>query len=256
MSHPIQFSGGFRYIDEGQGEVLVLLHGLFGPLANYVHTVDYFSNQYRTIVPILPVLDMPLQAANIEGLVAYLEDLTYHLGIEYFTLVGNSLGGHVSINYTLKHPEQVTALVLTGSSGLFERTTMGERIPRRGDYDYIRSKAQKTFYNPELATKDIVDEVYDIVNNREKAIRVLSMAKSAFRNNVSENIRSIQVPVLLIWGENDCITPPEIAEEFHKLIPHSQLNWIHQCGHAAMMEHPAAFNELLEEFLRSLRQTA
>jgi pimeloyl-ACP methyl ester carboxylesterase len=59
----------------------------------------------------------------------------------------------------------------------------------------------------------------------------------------------------LIWGKNDNITPADVAEEFHKLIPHSELRWIDACGHIPMMEQPEAFNKLLEGFLRSLKQT-
>lgn len=256
MSTSILHTGSFKFIDEGEGEVLILLHGLFCNLANFQHTVDYFSDRYRVIVPFFPLLEMPLNATNIEGLVAYLEALTEELGIGKFTIVGNSLGGHVGIEYTLKHAHKVEALVLTGSSGLFEKDRDSQGIPKRGDYEYIRTKTQSTFFDPALATKDLVDEVFEIVNNRQKAIRVLSMAKSAVRNNLSEQLKSLAVSVMLIWGENDCITPPSIAKEFQRLIPQSQLAWINECGHAAMMERPNIFNELLEGFLRSIKQTA
>lgn len=246
----------FNYIDQGQGEVLILLHGLFSKLANFQHTIEYFSDDYRVIVPFFPVLEMSLDAANIDGLVSYLEALTEHLELDAFTIVGNSLGGHVGIEYTLRHSDKVEALVLTGSSGLFEKDRPSQEVPKRGDYEYIRAKTQMTFYNPELATKDLVDEVYDIVNDRQKAMRVLYVAKSAVRNNLAHQLQNLSVPVLLIWGENDCITPPSIAKEFKRLIPQSQLTWINQCGHAAMMEHPSVFNELLDGFLRSIKQIA
>lgn len=249
-------SDKFNYIDKGHGEVLILLHGLFCNLANFQHTIEYFSTQYRVIVPFFPVLEMPLDTTNIDGLVLYLEALTEELDLSTFTIVGNSLGGHVGIEYTLKHPNRVDALVLTGSSGLFDKDRPQQEVPKRGDYEYIRTKTQMTFYNPALATKDLVDEVYDIVNDRHKAMRVLYMAKSAVRNNLSDQLQKLCVPVFLIWGENDCITPPSIAEEFKRLIPHSQLAWINECGHAAMMEHPSLFNELLDGFLRSIKQIA
>lgn len=256
MSNSILHTESFRFIDRGEGEILILLHGLFCNLANFQHTIDYFSDRYRVIVPFFPLLEMPLNSTNISGLVTYLENLTAYLEADSFTIVGNSLGGHVGIEYTLKHADKVNALVLTGSSGLFEKDREAQGIPKRGDYEYIRTKTQMTFFDPNLATKDMVDEVFDIVNDRHKAIRVLSMAKSAVRNNLSEQLKSIAAPVLLIWGENDCITPPSIAKEFQRLIPQSQLAWINECGHAAMMERPNIFNELLEGFLRSIKQTA
>lgn len=254
MSANIFHLDSHQYIDKGSGEVLVLLHGLFSNLANFQYTVDYFSKKYRTIVPFFPLTELSLDKANIDGLVQYLESLLNKLDIRKCTIVGNSLGGHVGIEYTLKHLHRVNALVLTGSSGLFEKNSSTNEIPKRSNYEYIQQKTQRTFYNPLLATKEIVDEVFEIVNDRSKAIKVLNIAKSAVRNNVSQELARLSIPVFLIWGENDEITPPSIANEFHRLIPNAQLAWINKCGHSAMMERPNRFNELLDQFLRSLKQ--
>lgn len=255
MKHPVKTKGSFRYIDEGQGDALILLHGLFGSLANFEQTVSYFSDSYRTIVPLLPLYELPIRETTVEGMVKYLCDFMEEMAVSNATFVGNSLGGHIAILFTLQFPEKVTGLVLTGSSGLFERA-FGDTLPRRGDYNYIKHKTEQTFYNPDYATKELVDEVFDIVSDREKALRVLSMAKSAVRHNLAEELCHISTPVFLIWGKNDSITPPEVGEEFHKLLPNSELVTIDCCGHAAMMEQPILFNELLDGFLRSLKQIA
>lgn len=254
MSANIIHLNSHQYIDKGKGEVLVLLHGLFSNLANFQHTVDYFSKKYRTIVPFFPLAELSLDKANIDGLVQYLENLLEELKIESVIIIGNSLGGHVGIEFALKHIKRVNALVLTGSSGLFEKNRSSAEIPKRGNYEYIQQKTQTTFYNPQLATKELVDEVFEIVNDRAKAVKVLNIAKSAVRNNLSLELNKLKIPVFLIWGENDQITPPRIANEFYRLIPNAQLAWINQCGHSAMMERPNRFNELLDEFLRSLKQ--
>jgi pimeloyl-ACP methyl ester carboxylesterase len=254
MSANIFHLNSHHYIDKGNGEVLVLLHGLFSNLANFQHTVDYFSKKYRTIVPFFPLTELSLDKANIDGLVQYLENLIDELKIESFTIIGNSLGGHVGIEFALKHLKKVNALVLTGSSGLFEKNTSSTELPKRGNYEYILKKTQTTFYDPQLATKEIVDDVFEIVNDRTKAIKVLNIAKSAVRNNLSQELVKLNIPVFLIWGENDQITPPSIAHEFYRLIPNAQLAWINNCGHSAMMERPNRFNELLDKFLRSLKQ--
>jgi len=254
VKYQVCTAGDHRFLDEGEGEVLVLLHGLFGHPADFEQTVTYFSAQYRLIVPMLPLYSLPQEHSNLGGILQYLEALTDLLELEAFTLVGNSLGGHVALLYALRYPEKVSGLVLTGSSGLFEKA-FGESIPRRRDYEYVQTKTRQTFFNPELAGKALVDEVFDIINNREQAVRVLSLVKSAVRNNLSTDLCALQSPVLLIWGKNDSITPTDVAEEFHKLIPHSELRWIDACGHMPMMEQPEAFNKLLEGFLRSLKQT-
>ena len=122
--------------------------------------------------------------------------------------------------------------------------------------EYIRTKTQLTFYDPKTATDDLVNEVFEITNNRLKVIKIISLAKSAIRNNLGEELNQIHQPTLLIWGKNDTITPPFVAEEFKKLIPNSELHFIDKCGHAPMMEVPAEFNRILEVFLKKLKQPA
>jgi pimeloyl-ACP methyl ester carboxylesterase len=126
---------------------------------------------------------------------------------------------------------------------------MGETYPKRGDYEYMRKKTELTFYDPKVATKELVDEVFSIVNNRLKAIKIISLARSAIKHNLGSELQEISIPVCLIWGKNDTITPPMVAEEFHKLLPTSELFWIDKCGHAPMMEVPDEFNAILEKFL-------
>lgn len=81
-----------------------------------------------------------------------------------------------------------------------------------------------------------------------KLIKTLTIAKSAIRHNMSKDLPKIQVTTCLIWGKNDKVTPPEVAVEFNELLPDSNLYWIDKCGHAAMMEHPDEFNELLNKW--------
>ena len=157
--------------------------------------------------------------------------------------------------YVLKNPERTKSIILTGSSGLFE-SAMGDTYPKRGDYDYIKKKTELTFYDPKIASKELVDEVYEIINNRIKAIKIIALAKSAIRNNLGEELNQIKQPTLLIWGNNDSITPPFVGREFQRLIPHSELHFIDKCGHAPMMEVPAEFNEILHQFLNKLNEPA
>jgi pimeloyl-ACP methyl ester carboxylesterase len=144
---------------------------------------------------------------------------------------------------------------LTGSSGLFENG-MGDTYPRRGDYEYIKKKTEVTFYDPNMATKELVDEVFEITRNRLKVIKIIALAKSAIRHNLGEELSNIKLPTLLIWGNNDTITPPFVAREFHRLIPNSELYFIDKCGHAPMMEQPEEFNVILDKFLKKLSKPA
>jgi 2-hydroxy-6-oxonona-2,4-dienedioate hydrolase len=248
MDYEIKHLGKFKYIEEGAGQPLILLHGLFGALSNFMDLVDYFRNTHRVIIPMLPLFDLTLLDTTVAGLARHVDKFLEARNLHNVHLLGNSLGGHIGLIYTLKHQENVKTITLTGSSGLFENG-MGETYPKRGDYEFIKRKTELTFYDPKVATKDLVDEVFAIVNNRLKALKVISLAKSAIRHNLGDEISDIKVPTCLIWGQNDTITPPMVAEEFKKLIPNSELHWIDKCGHAAMMEVPGEFNKLLAAFL-------
>ncbi|TKB96980.1 alpha/beta fold hydrolase [Pedobacter cryophilus] len=251
MEYIIKEEKGFSYIEEGEGEVLLLLHGLMGALSNWEGVIEEFKGKYKVVIPMLPIYDLPLLTTGVKSLAKYVHKFIKYKEFDQVILLGNSLGGHVGLIYALSHQEMVKALVLTGSSGLYENA-FGGSFPKRESYDFIKEKVQITFFDPETATKELVDEVYEIVNNRHKVIRILAMAKSAIRHNMSKDLSKIKIPVALIWGKNDKITPPEVAEEFNLLLPDSELTWIDQCGHAPMMERPKEFNETLVKFLEKI----
>lgn len=248
MSIAIKEEGGFRYIEQGQGEVVILLHGLFGALSNWKEVLDHLSVRYQVVIPMLPIYTMPLKEANLEGLRNYLADFIDMKGLDRFSLIGNSLGGHLALEYVLAFPEKVKKLVLTGSSGLYENT-MGSSFPRRGSYDFIKDRVEYTFYDPAVATKQLVDEVFEVTTSNLKCLRIVSFARSAQKNNLRDSLPRIQTPTLLLWGLNDTITPPSVAHEFHMHLPNSELRFVDRCSHVPMMEHPELFNSWVEEFL-------
>jgi len=235
-----------RFVVQGHGKPLVLLYGLFGSTRNFDSTVRDFRHSHRVIIPVFPFFE-PGVRVNIFTLCSFLGDLIDELDLKTIHLFGNSMGGHIALLYTLEHPEKITSLILSGSSGLYE-TGLGDTFPRRSDYDYIKTKTQLTFYHPEVATKELVDEIYSTVNSL-KALQILSLAKSTIRNNLEKELNKIQAPCCLIWGKNDTITPPQVAIDFQRLIPHAELQWIDECGHVPMMEQPDKFNLLLHHFL-------
>ena len=251
MDYKIKKEGKFEYLEVGDGEVLMLLHGLFGALSNFSDLIERFRTTHKVVVPLLPLFDLDILHTSVTGLAKHVDQFIEHKGYDQIHLLGNSLGGHVALVHVLKHPEKIKSLILTGSSGLFENA-MGDTYPKRGDYEYIKNKTALTFYDPAMATKELVDEVFEITKNRIKVIKIIALAKSAIRNNLGDELKQIQKPTLLIWGKNDTVTPPFVAEEFHKLISHSQLHFIDKCGHAPMMEVPGEFNDLLDNFLQSL----
>lgn len=244
-------ANNLSYLKYGNGPVIVLLHGLFGALSNFEKVIQHFEKNYTIIFPQLPLYTSSLLNSTVSGMVDFVDQIIKDNNLLNFHIVGNSLGGHVGLVYTLKNLDKVASITLTGSSGLFENS-LGGGYPNRENYDFVKKKTEYTFYKPETASKELVDEVFETVNNRAKAIRIITLAKSAVRHNLRNDLPKIDIPVSLIWGKNDNITPLFVAEEFEKLIPNSSLNVINECGHAPMMEHPEQFNEILEQFLNSI----
>lgn len=250
MKDNIKQEGKFTYLEIGEGTPIVILHGLMGGLSNFDGVANFFPKKgYKILIPELPLYTLPLLRTSVQSFAKYLHEFLVLKGYKEVILLGNSLGGHIALLCTKLYPDLVKGLIITGSSGLYENA-MGESYPRRGDYEFIKKKAQMVFYDPEIATKEIVDDVYLMVGDRTKLIKTLAIAKSAIRHNMSKDLPKMKTPTCIIWGKNDSVTPPEVGEEFHKLLPDSDLYWIDKCGHAAMMEHPDHFNELLYNWLQ------
>ncbi len=250
MRHLLKKEKNYSYIEVGEGKPIIILHGLMGGLSNFDAVVNYFGDKgYKVIIPELPIYTMSLLKTNVRSFAKYLHDFIAYKGLDDVILLGNSLGGHIGLYHTKLYPDKVKALIITGSSGLYE-SAMGGGYTKRGDYEVIKKKAQDVFYDPAVATKEIVDEVYATVNDRNKLIKTLAIAKSAIRHNMSKDLPKMNLPVCIIWGKNDIVTPPEVADEFHNLLPDSELHWIDHCGHAAMMEHPDEFNAILAEWFQ------
>jgi len=249
MENELINKGGFKYIEKGEGKPIIILHGLMGGLSNFEGVTSYFPPKgYKVLIPELPLYSMPMLKTTVKNFAKYLKKFIDHKGLEDVILLGNSLGGHIGLLHTKLYPAKVKALVITGSSGLYE-SAMGDGYPKRGDYEFIKKKAQDVFYDPEVATKEIVDEVFATVNDRVKLVKTLAIAKSAIRHNMAQDLPSMQTPTCIIWGKDDTVTPPDVAELFDELLPNSDLFWLDKCGHAPMMEHPDQFNTILDEWL-------
>ena len=251
FKHRMNKMAKYNYIDQGVGEPIILLHGLMGAVSNFEDTIKRLPKYgYRVILPMLPLYEMPILNTNVNELAKFINRFIKDLKLTEFSILGNSLGGHIGLILALQHPNKIKNLILSGSSGLYENT-LGGQFPKRGNYEYIKTKTEEVFFDPKKATKKLVDEVFEIVNSREKVLRVLMMAKSAIRHNMKEDLPKIKQNTCIIWGKNDKITPPDVGQEFHDSIEKSELFWIDQCGHAPMIEQPIKFNEILVTWLKN-----
>lgn len=250
MERTLKEDGKFRYVEIGEGKPIVILHGLMGGLSNFDGVADFFPKKgYKVLIPELPLYTNSILKTNVKAFSKFVKDFIELTGEKDVILLGNSLGGHIALYFAKVYPEYLQAMILTGSSGLYE-SAMGDSYPKRGDYEYIKKKAQDVFYDPAVATPEIVDDVFATVNDRMKLIKTLTIAKSAIRHNMSKDLPNIKIPTCLIWGKNDKVTPPDVAVEFNELLPDSDLFWIEKCGHAAMMECPDEFNTILDAWFK------
>ena len=242
-----------RYIDAGQGETtIVLLHGLFGSPENWRVMIDQLGDRYRFIALQLPIDHIPGRNKSdfecIGQLTEYVKAVFDEVGLEKAVLCGNSLGGQVALDFYLEYPEQVSHLILTGSAGLFERSLSGGRRPKVCRA-MIREQIAEILYDEAAIKDELIDEVYTMLSDRGYSRFLLRIAKATRNLNMSDQLARIAIPTLIIWGANDRITPPFVADQFHKGIDTSQLVFIDHCGHAPPLEQPEEFTRIMDEFL-------
>lgn len=242
----------FIYEEKGEGEPLIILHGLMGAASNFKEMRDFLSeNGFKVFLPKLPLLEFNILQTNITQLKKYLERFINHLGLKNIHLIGNSLGGHLALLYANEHQDNIKSISLLGSSGLYEKS-FGSSFPRREDKKYIREKINEIFFDKKIVTDELVEDVFETLNDRMNILKTLSISKSAIRHNMEKDLPNLKIPTCLIWGKNDNVTPPEVAEKFHSLLSNSKLFWIDKCGHAPMMEHPSIVNEIYIDWYKEV----
>ena len=236
----------YETLEHGQGTPLVMLHGMMGAPENWTGTFPSLPDTCLAVALRFPFFEDGFRLDSVPEVTNYAQGYLDQAGFEHFVLCGNSLGGHVALDLALRLPERCAGLVLTGSSGLFERTfgTVVTRPPR----SWVQAKVRDIFFAEEHVTEEMVDMVWNIISERRNVRVLIQIAKSAKRDNVAERLKKITCPVLLVWGRQDQITPPEVAEEFHGFLPNSELVWVDDCGHAPMMEYPDAFGRIVSEW--------
>ena len=255
MNHLFCEVNGFRYVDTDPtrtDHAVVLLHGLLGTVPQWGHTITGMSEKgYRVVCPEIPIQFLPLRNANMTGVMDFVSDFLSTLDAQDLILVGNSLGGQMALMYVLESPERVKGMILTGSAGIYEVET-GTRMFRRKDREWIRERAQVSFYNPKFAHDELVNDLYELANDRARAMRVLKIARHSLTLTLNDELKKIKAPTMLIWGNNDQITPRDVARTFESLLPHAELRAIDKCGHAPQIECPDEFNAFALEFLKQV----
>ena len=227
---------------------IVLLHGMFGAGHNWEGCVAALAGRWTVYRPELPIFDMPLEETGVPSLVDYLSAFLDRKGLEKVVLGGNSLGGHVAISHAMRRPERVAGLMLVGSSGLFDRGFERE-VPRRPKPEWIRAKIHEVFYEESQVSEELVAEISRTLAEPGRVRKIIRMAKSAKQDNLKESLPALRCPVLLIWGAQDQITPPVVAQSFKACLPQAELAVLERCGHAPNIERPEEVGRLMSAFM-------
>ncbi len=246
----MKVNGGHVYLEVGHGTPLIFCHGIFGSFKNFAEIGKRLSGQYRVIVPCMPMYDAPLSKCTVLDLSIYLESFCQDLDLKNVVLAGNSMGGGTVLLYAVKNLPNVSRLMLFASSGL-------SFIPMRGgalkikNRQYVEELMSDIFYGPAPFTEDEFQEVYEALQNKSTLLRIVGFTRSTKNNFLHGELHKLKdVPTLIIWGKQDTVTPPFIAEEFKECLPHAELHYLDECGHVPTYEKPQECGDLIESFLK------
>jgi len=238
----------FQVVEGGTtGPEILLLHGLLGALSNWDTLFPLLTQFSKPLALHLPILTAHRSEVKVKALTLFTEALIRQRNLAPITLCGNSLGGHIALRLALASPELVDCLILSGASGLYEHSV--DALPVRPTKKYVREHMARVFINKEFITEEAVDEIFQILSRRLKVLNLIHAARSAKKDNLLSELKEINVPTLILWGEDDVITTMQVAETFHKNIKNSKLVTVKKCGHAPMIEHPEWFAEEMKKFL-------
>ena len=242
------------FVQMGQGTPrVVFLHGLFGSTNHWTGTMESLASHYASLAIQLPLDRKGDRRAHGVRAIGDLTQLV-EKSIDYaqvsqpVVLVGNSLGGLLAIDFTLKHPDRVCGLVLAGSAGLQERSLTDGAKPK-ATREFVRSVISGIFHDQSLVTDELVEEWFETMNDRNYTRFILRISRATRDRNVQKELDQINKPTLIVWGRNDRITPPEVGVQFQESIRGSKLVFLDSCGHVPNVECPQEFNEHLGEFL-------
>lgn len=260
-----------RYLMAGdKGTPVVLVHGLGGSIENWVKNIDPLARSHRVYAPDLKGFgrtDKTPLLRDLDELVQFIGDFMQVMHIEKASLVGNSLGGGLVLQFAVNFPQKVAKLVLVDNAGMGRAVIVNFKvvsIPIIGELLSKTSKKgtaglwRKIVFDPSLVTDELVEQTYQlaILPGASKALLAALRAGISFRGQrasltrpLLESAAKLSVPTLVVWGQQDRIIPVAHAQIAVKTIPGARLQLFDRCGHMPQLEHPDEFNNLVLEFL-------
>ena len=253
-------------------EPVVFVHGLSGSWPNWLEQLPVVGAERRVVAMDLPGFGhspMPREEITISGYGRLLDGLMDELSIDTAVLVGNSMGGFIACELAIGFPQRVERLVLVSAAGLSTSSSpRGERAlsaVRRAETALAASAAWVAARSDAATRRARLRELLLSVVVRHPGRLPAALAAEQVRGSgtpgfiqafeavvdydVRERLPEIACPTLIVWGDRDRLIPVRDAHLFAELIPDSRLVVFPDTGHLAMLERPAAFNALLEEFI-------
>lgn len=249
------FGQKIYYYDIGSGPHLVLVHGLGGDADQWAYCFEALSAKHRVVA--LDLLgfgrsDKPSITYRIGGFVEVLDGFLHGLGIERASLLGHSLGGWIVAAFALQFPDRVDKLVLNDACGVDSGAIKLPVDLNISTHAHMREMLESMFYNKTMVTDALVDLAYSLHLERDDGPTIRSILETFSRpdEKLDHSISALRTPTLLLWGEQDALTPLSLARSFERFILGSRLEVIPDCGHFPALEKPAEFTQRVLEFLR------
>jgi len=241
-----------KYFEAGQGEPVILLHGLGGVKEEWMTSLGALSANHRVYA-----LDQvgfghsgkPLLEYKIATFSDFLFGFMQSQNLSKATLVGNSLGGWIAMDFAIRRPEMVDKLVLVDSAGLpFGKMPPVDLNP--STLADMRALLESLFFNKKLATDEFVLQAFTAhMSNNDAYTIQRTMAGFGQNQFVDAKLASIHAPTLVVWGREDELLPESMGEKLRDAIPGAKLAVFDQCGHVPQLEKPADFNKAVLDFL-------
>ncbi|MGI8579045.1 MAG: alpha/beta fold hydrolase [Solirubrobacteraceae bacterium] len=254
-------------IEMGSGPPLIFIHGLGGAWQNWLENIPHFARTHRVIAIDLPGFGASPdddEKTSISGYAELVDALCDDLDIERASVVGNSMGGFIGAELAIAFATRIERLVLVSPAGISTENLhrrpliTGARIAGLGA-SWVGSKSEVLTTRPRMRRAlawNIVRHPH-LLSAPLMAEQVRGTGKPGFIDAldalmsypIRDRLEKIECPTLIVWGRNDFLVPVRDADEFEKLIPNSRKVIWDDTGHVAMLERPAKFNALVDEFL-------
>lgn len=261
-----------HYNDMGQGPAIMMLHGS-GPGAsgwsNFHRNVDALAGAgYRVILADMPgwgktdsivVRDQWRSELNVE----VIRGLMDHLKLDRAHLIGNSMGGGMSLAFALACPERVAKLVLMGSGGLgssvmqpqpMEGIKVVGEVYRNPTPENVTRMLKLFVYDSNDLTDELLKTRFDAIMSRRDHLQNFVESqkfRAGFYPDQSPRLGEVKAPVLITWGRDDRFVPFDTALRALHGLPNADLCVFSRCGHWAQWEHPDKFNRYVIDFLKN-----